>query len=89
MFSEKRFYDLLSDYVYTIVHTIYVRQEAVIEYLRGKQLHLSGDGCCDSPRYSAKYGTYLLMDSVTDLILDYSSVHVSETGSSITMEKRD
>ena len=27
------------------------------------------------------------MDSATDLILDYSLVHVSETGSSVAMEK--
>ena len=57
--------------LYPVVHTNYVRQqEAVIEYLRGKQLHFSGDGRCDSPGYSAKYGTYSLMDSATDLILD-------------------
>ena len=32
----------------------YVRQqEDVVEYLRGNQLHLSGDGRCDSP------GTYI------------------------------
>ena len=31
--------------------------------------------------------TYSLMDSATDLILDYSLVHVSETGSSVAMEK--
>ena len=88
MLSERRFYDLQRDYVYPVVHTTYVRQqEAVVEYLRGNQLHLSGDGRCDSPGYSAKYATYSLMDSATDLILDYSLVHVSETGSSVAMEK--
>ena len=67
----------------------YVRQEeAVIKYLRGKQLHLSGDGRCDSPGYSGKYGTYSLMDSATDLILDYSLVQVSEVNSSVPIEKR-
>ena len=64
-----------------------MQQEAVIEYLRGNKLHLSGDGRCDSPGYSAKYGTYSLMDSATDLILDYSLVQVTETGSSVAMEK--
>ena len=80
MFSERRFYDLQKDYVYPVVHTTYIRQEAVIEYLR---LRLSGD----SPGYSAKYATYLLMDSAIDLILDYSLVHVSEMGSFVAMEK--
>ena len=73
--------------MYPVVHTTYIRQEAVVEYLRDNQLHLSGDGRCDSPGYSAKYATYSLMDSDTDLILDHSLVHVSETGSSVAMEK--
>ena len=59
----------------------------MVEYLRGEQLHLSGDGRCDSPGYSAKYGTYSLMDSTTDLILDYSLVQVTDVGSSVAMEK--
>ena len=59
--------------MYRVVHTTYVRQrEAVVEYLRGSQLHLSDDGCCDSPGYSAKYCAYTLMDSAMDLILYYS-----------------
>ena len=88
VFSERYFYRLQKEYLYPVVHTNYIRQqEAVIEYLRGNQLHLSGDGRCDSPGYSAKYGTYTLMDSATDLILDYSLVQVSEVGSSVAMEK--
>ena len=76
------------DYVYPVVHTTYVRQqEALVEYLRGNQLHLSGDGRCDSPGYSVKYATYSLTDFATDLILDYSLIQVSETGSSVAMEK--
>ena len=88
VFSERYFYRLQKEYLYPVVHTNYIRQqEAVIEYLRGNQLHLSGDGRCDSPGYSAKYGTYSLMDSAIDLILDYSLIQVSEVGSSVAMEK--
>ena len=76
--------------MYPVVHTTYVRQqEAVVEYLRGNQLHLSGDDHFDSPGYSAKYAIYSLMDSATYLILDYSLVQVSETGSSVAMEKEE
>ena len=88
VFSERYFYRLQKEYLYPVVHTNYVRQqEAVIEYLRGNQLHLSKDGGCDSPGYSAKYGTYTLMDSATDLILDYSLIQVSDVGSSVATEK--
>ena len=63
------------DYAYPVVHITVVRQhKAVVEYLKGNQLHLFDDGCCDSPGYSAKYATYSLMESTTDLILDYSLV---------------
>ena len=87
--GEKQFYDLQKDYVYPVAYTTYVRQqEGVVDYLRGNQLHLSGDSRCDSPGYSAKYVIYSLMDCATNLILDYSLVHVSEMGSSIAMEKR-
>ena len=66
----------------------YVRQqEAVFEYLRGKQLHLSGDICCDSPGYSAKYSTYTIMDSATDLILDYSLVAMEKEGLQCCLDK--
>ena len=48
---------------------------------------MSGDGRCDSPGYSAKYCTYSIMNSVSDLILDYNLVQSTETGSSMAMEK--
>ena len=49
MFNEWYFYRLQKEYLYPVVHTNYVmQQEAVIEYLRGNKLHLSGDGRCDS-----------------------------------------
>ena len=88
MFGERHYYDIQSEYVYPVVHTTYVRQrEAVVEYLRGSQLHLSGDGRCDSPGYSAKYCAYTLMDSATDLILDYSLLQCTDTTSSVAIEK--
>ena len=38
------------------------------------------------PGYSAKYCTYSLMNSTTDLILDYKLIQSSETGSSVALE---
>ena len=74
--------------MFPVIHTNYVMQhDAVMEFLRGNDLKSSGDGRCDSPGYSAKYCTYSLMDSATDLILDYRLIQSSETGSSVAMEK--
>ncbi len=46
-------------------------------------LHIGGDGRCDSPGYSAKFGTYSVMDLKTNLIVDTES----EVTSSNAMEK--
>ena len=88
MFSESTFYRLQKEYLFPVIHTNYnMQQDAVLEFLRGNDLKLSGDGRCDSPGYSAKYCTYSLMDSATDLILDYKLIQSTETGSSVAMEK--
>ena len=87
-FVNWSFHRLQKEYLFPVIHTAYVhQQEALFAFLKGKQLYLSGDGRCDSPGYSAEYCTHSLMDNATDLILDYSLVQVTETGSSVTMEK--
>ena len=45
------------------------------------------DGRCDSPGYSAKYGTYSLMHTATNLIIDFQLTQCTETTSSVAMEK--
>ena len=55
--------------------------------LPGKKLTLAGDGRCDSPGFSAKYGTYTLMDTETELVVDFQLTQCTETTSSVAMEK--
>ena len=43
-------------------------------FLTRKKLELAGDGRCDSPGYSAKYGKYTLMEVQTDLIVDFQVI---------------
>ena len=50
-------------------------------------MRLVGDGRCDSPGFSAKYCTYSVMDEKSNLVIDFQVKQVSETGSSVTMEK--
>ena len=47
----------------------------------------SGDGRSDSPGYSAKYGTYSLMHTSLNKIVDFFVVHVNWAGNSSRMEK--
>lgn len=52
-----------------------------------RDVWLSGDGRCDSPGFSAKYGTYTLLDQETDKVVDFSVIHVGEVSSSNAMER--
>lgn len=53
----------------------------------GSCCELNGDGRCDSPGHSAKYGTYTLMDSESAKVVEFKVVQVSEVTSSNAMEK--
>ena len=62
-------------------------QKEIFDSLQGKSVRLAGDGRCDSPGHSAKYGTYSLLDQDTDLVLHTEVVQVSEVKNSNAMEK--
>ena len=46
-----------------------------------------GDVRCDSPGYSAKYGTYTIMEASSSKIIDFHVSHVQLSGNSARMEK--
>ncbi|XP_052788440.1 uncharacterized protein LOC128223186 [Mya arenaria] len=54
---------------------------------KGKRVCSAGDGRCDSPGFSAKYGTYTVMDIQTNVILGFHITQCTETSSSVYMEK--
>ena len=60
-----------------------------MDYLKwqNRPLDVSGDGRCDSPGFTAKYGAYTVMNTENDKILDFSLTQVSQTTSSVAMEK--
>lgn len=49
-------------------------QAALMETAKGHDLHLLGDGRCNSPEHYAKYLTYSLMDAETTKILIFVQV---------------
>ena len=59
-----------------------VRQELVNK----GTINLNGDGRCDSPGHSARYGTYTLMDNDSGKVEAFSVVQVSEVTSANAME---
>ncbi|XP_077345647.1 uncharacterized protein LOC143989399 [Lithobates pipiens] len=62
-------------------------QQEVRNMLAGKPLFLVGDGQCDSPGFSAKYCTYTFMEQRSKKIVDMEVVQVTQSTSSVAMEK--
>jgi len=65
------------------------QQEIILRIMKNRKLTIVGDGRCDSPSFSAKYGTYTIMEAKTSAILDFSVVQCTETGSSDGWNSKD
>lgn len=66
-------------YLHPAVQKTYQQQQSTLlndVKAEGRELILGGDGRCDSPGHSAKYGTYSLMDVEQNKILDSKLVQV-------------
>ena len=87
-FSERNYSHIQKTYLFPAVHHVYTTQrELIFENIREEnELHVTGDGRCDSPGYSAKYGTYTLMNSSNGQILDFRVIHSRVAGNSARME---
>ena len=54
------------------------QQSDILAKTSGRSLLLAGDGRCDSPGFSAKYCTYSLMDTGTNLIVHTETLKRSQ-----------
>ena len=85
--SQCRFYEIQKSYLFPAIDYVYeVQKKSIVEKLQNETLTAAGDGRFDSPRFSAKYGTYTIMDINSKVIIDFYIVHVSNAGSSQGME---
>ncbi len=74
------FFRLQKQFLYPVVHEAWLDEKKKVkeELLEKTDLCIIGDARCDSPGYSAKYSTYTIMDSLTNKIIDYELVQVTE-----------
>ena len=87
--SKATFYKVQDKYVIPVVHNSWHNhQKQVLKDIKNQKtpLNVAGDGRCDSPGHSAKYGTYSLMDESSGKVVDFSLVQVTEVSSSNAME---
>ena len=64
-----------------------LNSQEIKEELNSQETWLSGDGRLDSPGYSAKYSTYLLMAQKSQKIVASNLIHKSDCKSSSSCEK--
>ena len=86
--SKTTFYKMQSNYLFRVIDSAWQDEKAKVlnEAKENGYVKLNGDGRCDSPGHTAKYGTYTMM-SDEGKILTFSLVQSSEVSSSNAMEK--
>ena len=87
--SESVFYDTQQQFLFPVLNQAWKNEQEIVrqELVNKGTINLNGDGRCDSPGHSAKYGTYALMDDDSGKVVAFSVVQVSEVTSSNAMEK--
>ncbi len=80
-------YNIQDKYLFPVVHSVYTQQkEALIAALLEEPVTLVGDGRCDSPGFSAKYGTYNIMEISVGAVVTFSLQQVTSDTSSVGLE---
>ena len=89
-FSRTLFYSIQKTLLFPTLNSFYKRYRSRIINIctTREENNFIGDGRSDSPRYSAKYGTYSLVGTDLNKIVDFFVVHVSTAGNSSRMEKK-
>ena len=86
-FSQRNFSSTQKKYLFPIVNKKFAdHQVDVFNEVRNTEVVAGGDGRCDSPGHSAKYGTYSKVDTASSKVLDFSLFQVTEVKHSNAME---
>ena len=88
-FSERVFYDSQKKSLFLVIQGAWqAKSRRQIEILTARDVaNLDGVGRSSSPGFSAKYGTYTLMDEDTGNVVAFQVVQVTEVTSSNATEK--
>lgn len=86
-FSQRNFTSTQKKYLFPIVNKTFTEHQVdLFNEVKNTQVVAGGDGRCDSPGHSAKYGTYSVVDTASSKVLDFSLVQVTEVNNSNAME---
>ena len=88
--SKSDYHNWQKKHLFPVINDRWQQEKAAVlaDLLDRNSVTLLGDGRCDSPGYSAKYGTYTMMDKESEKIVDFEVCHVKQSTSAQAMEKR-
>ncbi|KAK8771555.1 hypothetical protein V5799_025201 [Amblyomma americanum] len=76
--TDKTFFFIQKIHIWPAIDRVWrPQQEQLLKDVRGKEVALAGDGRADSPGFSAKFGTYSLLDVQNNKLLNFELVQVS------------
>ena len=86
--GKTAFYNMQSNYLLPVVDRAWTDEKSKVlnDAKVDGYINLNGDGRCDSPGYSAKYGTYTMMNDEAKIVT-FNLVQSTEVSSSNAMEK--
>ncbi|XP_077512495.1 uncharacterized protein LOC144123549, partial [Amblyomma americanum] len=85
--SNRTFFATQRSYLWPAIDRVWKEeQKSLLQELQGQQVNLAGDGRADSPGFSAKYGTYTLLDVERHKVLHFEVVQSNDAGGSCRME---
>ncbi|XP_074649035.1 uncharacterized protein LOC141904348 [Tubulanus polymorphus] len=84
--STRTYFRYQKNYLHDAVSSVWeASRSALVNKLPGPRL-LAGDGRCDSMGHSAKFGSYTLMDLITNKVIAFQLVQSNEVKNSNAME---
>ncbi|KAK8783455.1 hypothetical protein V5799_010185 [Amblyomma americanum] len=85
--TDRTFFNIQKIHLWPAIDRVWrQQQEQLLKDARGKEVALAGDGRADSPGFSAKFGTYSLLDVQNNKLLNFELVQSNEVGGSCYME---
>ena len=86
--SSSQFYSTQNKFLFPVINNAWDSSRAGViqELQQAPHVDICGDGRCDSPGHSAKYGTYSMLDEKSGKVIEFSVVQVTEVTSSNAME---
>ena len=87
--SKSDYHKWQKKHLFPVINDLWQQEKAAVltDLINSNSVTLLGDGRCDSPGYSAKYGTYTMMDKESEKIVNFEVSHVKRSTSSQAMEK--